>query len=239
MKILLYSLLAVFVLALGLLAVGFSLKPEWRVERSIAIEAPPEPVFAYVSILRNWPEWTAWNSKDHPSIKYNFTGPEWGIGATQQWDDGGSNGQLEVTEYVPGEYMEYELIMDKGAYNIRGSLRIESAGKGSRLTWACWGDAGQRPVSKLIALAYRPLIGKAFSAGLENLQLRFRIDRTAPPGQQGAHGDQVMEEHSAAPQDGEPLGQQEQNQQSQNQGPQAGAGAQKPGDEHGGQYSED
>jgi hypothetical protein len=173
MRTLLYTVGVVILLAVAALGAGFTLEPQWRVERSAQIDSPPGPVFAYVSILRNWPEWTAWNTARYPELKYETSGPEWGVGATQSWDDGAMQGQLEVMDYRPGEYMEYELIMDDGRYRMRGSLSIESSGEGSRLTWAGWGETGNNPVEKLMMLAYRPLIGRDYEAGFDNLKKRF------------------------------------------------------------------
>ncbi|MGH8453474.1 MAG: SRPBCC family protein [Nevskiales bacterium] len=162
------------VLLAGLLIWGLAMDSRWRVERSVEIAAAPGPVFAYVSILRNWPEWTAWNPEEYPDMQHEFDGPDWGVGAIQRWHDGDMRGELHVTEFRPGEYLEYELKMDPGKIRLRGSLRIEPTGTGSRLSWSCWGDAGDNPLDKLMMRVYMPMIGRDFSAGLVNLQARFR-----------------------------------------------------------------
>lgn len=174
MRILGYGLAVLTVVLAGLLGWAFTLAPEWRLERSAEIAAPPGPVFAYVSLLRNWPEWTAWSPAEYPDLKYEFSGPEWGVGAVQRWHGGGMGGQLRVTDFLPGEYLEYELEMDGGKVRLRGSLRIEAAGAGSRLRWSCWGNSGSNPLHRLLIRAYLPLIGRDFERGLRNLQARFR-----------------------------------------------------------------
>lgn len=158
----------------GLLLWGWAMDSQWRVERSVEIAEAPGPVFAYVSILSNWPEWTAWGPAQYPNIQYEFSGPDWGVGAVQRWRDGDMQGELRVTEFQPGEYMEYLLEMEPGAVHVRGSLRIEPVADGSRLTWSCWGDAGDNPVRKLMTRVYLPRIGRDFSAGLDLLAARFR-----------------------------------------------------------------
>ena len=192
MKVLLYAAVVAVLLIVGLLGYGLSLDSHWRVERSAVIDAPQGPVFAYVSILRNWPEWTVWNPQKYPSMKYSYGGSEWGVGATQQWDDGAMQGMLRVTDYRPGEFMEYELVMEQGKFRMRGSLSIEPAGAGSRLTWACWGDSGGNPVNKLMMRFYRPMIARDFNGGLANLQQRLRADRSIQPGAE--HGGQDSQE---------------------------------------------
>lgn len=169
-----YGLVLLVAVSAGLLGWGVMMDSRWRVERSIEIAEAPGPVFAYVSILSNWPEWTAWNPEQYPDLKYEFGGPDWGVGATQQWHDGNMRGELRVTDFQPGEYLEYELQMTPGDIRLRGSLRIEAIDAGSRLVWSCWGDAGDNPISKLKMRAYSPMIGRDFAAGLKTLEARFR-----------------------------------------------------------------
>lgn len=173
MRVVFYGLAIVAVLLVALLAWGLMMDSRWRVERSVEVAAAPGPVFAYVSILRNWPEWTAWNPKEYPDMEHEFSGPDWGVGAIQRWHDDGMQGELQVTEFQPGEYLEYMLKMEPGGIRLRGSLRIEPAGTGSRLHWSCWGDAGDNPIDRLKMRLYTPMIGRDFSAGLGNLQARF------------------------------------------------------------------
>lgn len=173
MRVLWYGLIVVGALLAGALVWGLMLDPQWRVERSVEISAAPGPVFAYVSILKNWPEWTAWNPEEYPDMQHEFSGQDWGVGAIQRWHDGDMRGELRVTEFRPGEYLEYVLDMQPGDIHLRGSLRIEAAGSGSRLTWSCWGDTGDGLLDKLMALVYTPMIRRDFSAGLASLQARF------------------------------------------------------------------
>lgn len=173
MRVLWYGLSVVGAMLVGVVIWGLTLDSEWRVERSAEISAPPGPVFAYVSILKNWPEWTAWNPEEYPDMRYEFSGQDWGVGAIQRWHDGDMRGELRVTEFRPGEYLEYVLSMEPGDIHLRGSLRIEAAGMGSRLSWSCWGDTGDGLFDKLMMRAYAPMIGRDFSAGLASLQARF------------------------------------------------------------------
>ncbi len=174
MRVVVYGLSSIAALLAALLAWGVLMDSKWRVERSVEIAEAPGPVFAYVSILRNWPEWTAWGIDDYPGLQYEFSGPDWGVGATQRWHDGGMQGELRIRGFQPGEYLEYDLTMNPGDIQLRGSLRIRAVGEGSELTWSCWGDSGDNPIDKLKLRFYAPLIGRDLSTGLANLQARFR-----------------------------------------------------------------
>jgi hypothetical protein len=174
MRTLLYSLTALGSMLLALAVWAWLLDPGWRIERRVEITAPPGPVFAYISILRNWPEWTAWNAHEYPSLQYEYAGPDWGVGATQRWTGGSLKGELRVADFRPGEYLEYELKVDQSDTKLRGSLRIEPAGQGSRLTWSLWGESADNPFAKLMMRVRTPRIGRQFATGLANLQTRFR-----------------------------------------------------------------
>src|SRR5262249_39496217 len=150
MKVLLYIVVALVGLAVAALGVGMTLKPEWRIERSVRIEAPAPPVFAYISMLGNWQDWTVWNKERYPDMETKVVGPEWDIGATLQWTEKGSKGEMEVTDYQSNDYMEYRLVMDDGKFELRSRLQISADGAGSRLTWTAWGDAGSNPMHKLM-----------------------------------------------------------------------------------------
>lgn len=173
MRFLVHGLGVIVVVVAGVLAWGLVLDSRWRVERSIEIAEAPGPVFAYVSILRNWPEWTTWGAESYPNLQYSYDGPDWGVGATQRWQDGGMKGEMRVRGFHPGEYLEYEMSMDPGSIHLRGSLRIQANGEGSVLTWSCWGDAGENPIDKLKTRFYGHWIGRDFSASLAKLQARF------------------------------------------------------------------
>jgi hypothetical protein len=179
MKVLLYLVAALAVAAGAAVGTGLMLKPEWRVERSAHIDAPAPPVFAFISVLGNWQDWTAWNKERYPAMESRVIGPQWGVGATLQWTEKSSNGQLEVVDYQQDDYMEYQLSMDDGKFSLRCRLQIEPDGAGSRVTWTAWGDAGRNPLRKLMMRAGAHFIARDFAAGLGRLQTRFKSQPTS------------------------------------------------------------
>ena len=173
MKLLKYMVgSVVFLLGVALVA-SLLMSSEWRVERSAEVNAPPSKVMAYISLLSNWPEWTVWNTSNFPELKTSYSGPNWGVGARQSWDDGAMVGVLEVTDYDPGSFMEYNVDMDNGEFTMQCRLQTDALLSHSKVTWSCWGDTGGSPVDKLMMAAFKPMIGDDFQGGLDKLAARF------------------------------------------------------------------
>ena len=77
----------VFVVVLALVAVVAALvaavPSQYRITRTITIDAPPSQVFAHVNDFRKWNAWSPWEKID-PAAKYTFEGPASGTGAHLQ-----------------------------------------------------------------------------------------------------------------------------------------------------------
>lgn len=80
-QIVIGALLAVLLLLVG---IGAVLPRDWRVERSVMINAPPAAVHAAVGDLRHWREWAQWNQEDL-SPRNEISMPSSGVGATLTW----------------------------------------------------------------------------------------------------------------------------------------------------------
>lgn len=163
--------------ALGLLIAAVLLyattKPdEFRVERSIAIKAPPEKIFRLVNDLRSWESWSPWEKVD-PAMKRSFSGPVSGEGARYAWDGNGDvgAGSMEIVESRPAEKIRIALHFTE-PFEGRNTAEFAfvPAGDATQVTWSM---AGPMPyLSKLmdIALNMDRMIGGEFEKGLANLK---------------------------------------------------------------------
>ena len=71
---------AVVVVAIGAILIYASTKPDsFRVERSTAMNAPPEKIFPYIEGLKRWTEWSPYEGRD-PAMKRTYSGAESGKG---------------------------------------------------------------------------------------------------------------------------------------------------------------
>lgn len=100
LKTVLVSLLAVLVVGIAVVLILAAMKPDsFQVQRSVAINAPPEKVYPLIADLRAWKAWSPWEKKD-PAMKRGFSGSESGVGSRYAWD-GDKNvgrGSMEIVE---------------------------------------------------------------------------------------------------------------------------------------------
>jgi len=101
-----------------------------RFEQSIAVNAPAEKVFEYVSDLTKLPEWGQFSV----AVRQTSQGPV-GVGSTYETDGkqfGNHTDSCTVTEYVPGQKFALETKGDAG--DVRNSFEIVEEGATTRLT---------------------------------------------------------------------------------------------------------
>ena len=78
-----YSCLSSIITILAILGLSYFLPSEWKVERSIVINAAPEKIYPLIaSFNTGWPKWSAFDAA-FPDLAYTASGPEEGVGATR------------------------------------------------------------------------------------------------------------------------------------------------------------
>lgn len=186
MQKLLRILIAVAVILVLIFSIGFLLPNAWRVERSVLIRAPAPAVFAYLSNLRHWPEWTVWHQRQ-PDMFIEYSGPAAGLGATSRWRDEDGRGVMKIMHSVVNERIEYQVLFNGGLSSVEGVLILvpeadavqgstNAAGAGSagaaatRVVWGATGATGRNPVARYHALILGAQIGGDFETGLQKLK---------------------------------------------------------------------
>lgn len=150
------------------LGVGAFLPKEYRVERSIEIDAPPDAVFDRVNSLRQWDGWSPWIAKD-PSIESTYSGPEAGVGATVAWtsEKSGSGTQTITLSERPSRI---EMALDFGEMGKPNAYwDFEPANDGVRVTWGLSGKA-TGPLGGYFAKMMDGWVGADYEDGLMRLK---------------------------------------------------------------------
>lgn len=79
MKFLKGLIVTIVVFVLALVLVGFLPPSQWKVERSVIVNAPAKVIYPFVANFKTgWPQWSTFDYED-PSIQYSYSGPEVGL----------------------------------------------------------------------------------------------------------------------------------------------------------------
>jgi uncharacterized protein YndB with AHSA1/START domain len=166
-------LLILLALAVAVVLLLAAAKPgEFRVERALRIQAPPEALFAAINDLHRWPEWSPWERLD-PAMRRSYDGAPAGVGASYAWD--GNNkagaGRMQITESDP--YNRIELRLDF-LRPFTSCNRVEfTLQPVAELTELRWSMTGPLPfVAKIMHVFVNmdAMIGRDFEAGLARLR---------------------------------------------------------------------
>jgi uncharacterized protein YndB with AHSA1/START domain len=166
--------LGLVVLIVGALLVAAALQPdEYRIERTARTSAPPERVFAVVSDLGRFPEWSPWEALD-PGMKRTFAGPPAAVGSSYAWDGNEEvgAGRMTIVAIAPGERVDLRLdFLRPYPSTSTAAWAVKPApGGGSDVTWSMVGTNDGLGAKLFSMLAADRLLGGYFERGLASLK---------------------------------------------------------------------
>jgi hypothetical protein len=172
LKTALISLAALVVVAIAIVLILAAMKPDtFQVQRSIAIDAPPERIQPLIADFRAWGAWSPWEKKD-PAMKRSFGGADSGVGARYAWD-GDKNvgrGSMEIVEAAPSKVaLKLDFIAPFEAHNDAVFV-LQPRGRGATAsTNVTWTMTGPTPFLGKIIHVFMDMdrmVGGDFEAGL-------------------------------------------------------------------------
>jgi hypothetical protein len=165
------AIVAVIVIAAVLIFAAT--KPDtFSVQRTTAIKAEPEKIFAMLDDFHNWGSWSPWEKMD-PNMKRTFSGPANGKGSVYEWDGNSKVGQgrMEITDASAPSHMTIKLDFIKPfeGHNV-AEFVLEPKGGSTNVTWTMRGPSPY--IAKLMSVFFSmdSMIGRDFEAGLANLK---------------------------------------------------------------------
>ena len=168
------SILLVVVLALaGLLLFAATRPDRFSLQRSIAVQAPPQKIHALINDLHQFNTWNPYEKKD-PQIKGSYRGPAAGPGARYEFQgnrDVGA-GSLEIVASAPQQVaLRLDMTAPMAASNTL-TFTLQPKGSATEVTWAMEGASPY--IAKLMGvfIDMDAMIGRDFEAGLANLKAR-------------------------------------------------------------------
>lgn len=182
MKIL--KILGIIVLILGLLFVGIIVfgPTEGHLERQITIDAPAKAVYAEVSNLKSFNNWSPWFQKD-PNAEYKWEGPANGVGATQYWFSDNKelgNGYMKITEVIESAFVNMDMgfdqnqnrdFSDEGEEKPTASFLLEESDGKTLVTWT-FDITGVSGTGKMMVVGLNMFLGPSYEEGLAALKER-------------------------------------------------------------------
>lgn len=108
-------LLSLVIIIALILIVAYFLPRDFRLSKSVVINAPRETVYDYVRFLKNQEKYSVWVMAD-PNVKMTYTGTDGTVGAISAWVSDDKNvgvGEQEIKALVPNEKMTVEIRFKK------------------------------------------------------------------------------------------------------------------------------
>lgn len=169
------AVLKKIVLIVGILvalffAIGYILPSEFRVERSITIDAPADKIYAQVADLEKWQDWGVWFKRD-PAMKVHYDGPRAEVGMRSEWiSQQEGSGVMEIIAAEPHRRLVYSLYFPEFEMGSTGEFILTDEDGKTRVQWVDYGDVGANPVNHYFALMMDSMVGPDFELGLANLK---------------------------------------------------------------------
>lgn len=164
-------LLALFV------CVGFILPSEFKVERSISIDAPAEKVYAQVVDLQKWRNWGVWFKRD-PDMQVSYSGPHAEVGMLSEWiSESEGSGQMKILATDPNRRLVYSLYFPEFDMGSTGEIILRPKDGMTEVTWMDYGDVGANPINHYFAAMMDAMVGPDFETGLANLKVLVENQR--------------------------------------------------------------
>jgi hypothetical protein len=167
------KVLLILLVVAAVLAAVVALQPsDYRVMRTLAMDAPAAVVFAQINDFHKWAAWNPWGQID-PGMQQGYEGAPAGVGAAYTWRGNAQvgEGRMTIVESRPPELVRVQLDFAKpfaGTSVAEFVLRPE----GSR-TVVTWSMAGTKNfVAKAIHLVMSMdrMIGGQFEKGLAQMK---------------------------------------------------------------------
>lgn len=150
-----------------------AMKPaEFRIERSLDVQATPASLHRFVNDFAQWTQWSPWEGID-PNLRRTYSGAAAGVGAHYAWasdNQKAGEGNMTITGSSPEQIdLTLEFIKPFRATNY-ASFVFRGGGNKTTVTWTMKGrnNFGAKVFSLLMNMD--KLVGGDFEKGLAKLR---------------------------------------------------------------------
>jgi uncharacterized protein YndB with AHSA1/START domain len=182
MKVLGIVVVVLLVIVAAVLTFALTLPAEFSAQGNALISAPPESLYVRFATPRTWAHWSAWTTRNDPTLAYTYTGPDSGVGATMHWTSQRlGSGQLAIVEAVPSRLVHYELRFMTSPAPVVGRVRLEPKAGGTEVTWSDQGRLGGSPLMRLMYPLMKTMMRRAYEESFANLRLETHDGAVVQP----------------------------------------------------------
>ncbi len=167
------KILAGIAIILVILAAVIAMQPsEFKISRSITIEASASDVFQEVIDFHRWPNWSPWARLD-PAMKTEFTGTPGVDGSSHGWSGNSAVGEGRMTlikSIAPSLILiKLDFTRPMKATNIT-QFSFESQGAATAVTWTMSGNNNFIAKAFHLVMSMDKMVGPDFEHGLAKLK---------------------------------------------------------------------
>jgi hypothetical protein len=163
--------LSFFVLAGLFFGMSLFFPRTYRIERSVHISKPADTVFSFMSDLRNWEKWSAWNKGLDATINIFYGKRSDSTGGRQYfYGEKLGSGRFAIEEVIPATVVRYSLYMHGGEVSAEGLFRMKPSGMETTLSWIDSGDVGYNPIYRYMVPSKVASTTTAFDEGLARIK---------------------------------------------------------------------
>jgi effector-binding domain-containing protein len=162
-------LIAIGLLVVVVLLIGFVMPGTTLVTKSITIDAPVNYVFEEVDDLKKWTSWSWWQRNDS-TMKIEYGEPTAGHNGNYSWTSTNGSGRLIITESAPNQTIAIDInFVNMGTG--RSWYNFKQIGNATNLTVDFSFENGLNPITRLMgAFMLKPEIDKAIENELTALK---------------------------------------------------------------------
>ena len=153
---------------------------EYRIERSTVINKPIYETFAYMNSVRNWADWSPWNTDLDSSMVSFYSKVKSGEGSSQYFRGGLVGvGRFRITKSRLNEMIHYDLSINEGTMHSEATFYFRELGNKTHLMWVDSGDVGYNPIYRFMLPSKISSTESGFEEGL--LQIKKAAEKINRP----------------------------------------------------------
>ena len=175
-KILLWLAIVIVVVSVG----AQFIPAEWKVTRSVTINAQPAAIYPWLVNIENWKEWNAFSTND-PDIVHTYSNGTVGVGAQDFWKSKKfGDGDAIITTADSAKGVGFELRFDRMKGFSPGAFEFTPVEGGTQVVYWVSGKHTRNPVHRILGLFMGGFMGKFFDESLANIKKLAEANPVAP-----------------------------------------------------------